>query len=84
MRELQNVVHRTLLLSHEDLIVECDLPSDLSDCRKGHSKRLVDMEKEHILSVLRDADGHRGKAAEILGIDPKTLYRKLQDYGVKE
>jgi two-component system response regulator AtoC len=84
VRELQNVVHRTLLLTHEDMIVECDLPADLTDCRREHSKRLVDVEKEHILEVLRDSDGHRGKAAEVLGIDPKTLYRKLQDYGVKE
>ncbi len=84
VRELQNVVHRTLLLSHEDMIVECDLPADLADCRKENSRRLVDVEKEHILSVLREAGGHRGKAAEVLGIDPKTLYRKLQEYGVKE
>jgi len=84
VRELQNVVHRTLLLSHEDMIEECDLPADLVSCRKEGSRRLVDVEKEHILTVLSEADGHRGRAAEILGIDPKTLYRKLQDYGVKE
>ncbi len=84
VRELQNVVHRTLLLSHENRIAECDLPADLVPCRKESSKRLVDVEKEHILDVLRDSDGHRGRAAETLGIDPKTLYRKLQDYGVKE
>ena len=84
VRELQNVVHRTLLLSHEDMIVERDLPADLVECRKEGSRRLVDVEKEHILTVLSEADGHRGRAAEILGIDPKTLYRKLQDYGVKE
>jgi two-component system response regulator AtoC len=84
VRELQNVVHRTLLLTREDVIVECDLPSDLVSCRGESSKRLVEVEKEHILTVLRDVKGHRGKAAEILGIDPKTLYRKLSDYGVKE
>ena len=81
---MQNIVHRTLLLSHEDVIVECDLPADLVACRKEIGKRLVDVEREHILSVLADVSGHRGKAAEILGIDPKTLYRKLSDYGVKE
>ena len=84
VRELQNVVHRTLLLSHEDVIVECDLPADLVACRRESGKRLVDVEKEHILSVLSEAGGHRGKAAEILGIDPKTLYRKLSEYGLKE
>jgi DNA-binding NtrC family response regulator len=84
VRELQNVVHRTLLLTHEDVIVECDLPSDLVACRGAVGKSLAEMEKEHILAVLRETGGHRGKAAEILGIDPKTLYRKLSDYGVKE
>ncbi len=86
VRELQNVVHRTLLLSREDVIVECDLPADLVSCdhQENNSRRLVDIEKEHILTVLTEVDGHRGKAAEILGIDPKTLYRKLMEYGVKE
>ncbi len=84
VRELQNVVHRTLLLSHNDVIRESDLPADIIAVRKGSSRRLVDVEKEHILSVLRDMAGHRGKAAEVLGIDPKTLYRRLKDYGVKE
>jgi two-component system response regulator PilR (NtrC family) len=42
------------------------------------------MEREHILNVLRETDGQRKKAAEILGIDPKTLYRKLSIYGIKE
>ncbi len=84
VRELQNVVHRTLLLSHNDVITESDLPADLAAGHKENSKRLVDVEKEHILSVLRDTAGHRGKAAEVLGIDPKTLYRRLKDYGVKE
>jgi DNA-binding NtrC family response regulator len=46
--------------------------------------RLEDLERSHILKVLKDAGGQRGRAAEILGIDPKTLYRKLQAYGVKE
>jgi two-component system response regulator AtoC len=84
VRELQNVVHRTFLLSHENMIAERDLPADLVACRKESSKRLFDVEKKHILGVLRDSDGHRARAAEILGIDPKTLYRKLRDYGVKE
>ncbi len=84
VRELQNVVHRTLLLSREDMIVECDLPADLVACREKKSSLLADVEKEHILKVLSGLGGHRAKAAETLGIDPKTLYRKLMEYGVKE
>ena len=84
VRELQNLVHRALLLTPGDIIAECDLPADLTDCRKASSKRLADLEREHILSVLKEVKGQRKKAAEVLGIDPKTLYRKLQEYGVKE
>ena len=85
VRELQHVVHRALLLSKADVIGPTDLPADLSHApqRDTGRKRLDELEKEHILAVLRDAGGHRGKAAEVLGIDPKTLYRKLIGYGIK-
>jgi DNA-binding NtrC family response regulator len=43
---------------------------------------LEELEKQHILAVLAQVNGHRGKAAALLGIDPKTLYRKLQGYGL--
>jgi two-component system response regulator AtoC len=84
VRELQNVVHRTLLLSKNDVIEPYDLPADLIADPKGSGRRLEDIEKEHILKVLKEAGGHKGKAAEILGVDPKTLYRKLLSYGVSE
>jgi transcriptional regulator with PAS, ATPase and Fis domain len=84
VRELQNMVHRILLLSKEDLIEEYDLPPDLVKPGKEHGRSLADVEKEHILRVLKETGGQRAKAAEALGIDPKTLYRKLHEYGEKE
>ncbi|HEY6010941.1 MAG TPA: helix-turn-helix domain-containing protein, partial [Nitrospirota bacterium] len=86
VRELQNVVHRILLLTTHDVIEECDLPADLVECKKEKDSmtRLADIERRHILSVLKEAGGHRSKAADALGIDPKTLYRKLLEYGVQE
>jgi DNA-binding NtrC family response regulator len=84
VRELQNVIHRTLLLTKEDVIAPDDLPGDLLGERKTHTLRLEDVEKDHILEVLKKVGGQRRKAAEILDVDPKTLYRKLLDYGVKE
>ncbi|MBI4596335.1 MAG: sigma-54-dependent Fis family transcriptional regulator [Candidatus Tectomicrobia bacterium] len=83
VRELQNVVHRTLLLSKSDTIEPDDLPEDLAGQRETASSRLEDIEREHILKVLKDVGGQRGKAAEVLGVDPKTLFRKLSSYGVK-
>jgi two-component system response regulator AtoC len=84
VRELQNMVHRVLLLSKGNIIEARDLPSDLVESRRVHSRRLADVEREHILNMLNEMNGQRGKAAEVLGIDPKTLYRKLQEYGIKE
>jgi len=84
VRELQNVVHRTLLLSKNNIIDSSDLPDDLNPDAKAPGRKLEDIEREYILKVLKEVEGHKGKAAEILGIDPKTLYRKLLGYGVKE
>lgn len=84
VRELHNVVQRTLLLSKSDVIDCDDLPSDLVGKSVTSGSRLEDMEKNHILRVLKGAGGQRKKAAEALGISQKTLYRKLLSYGVKE
>jgi DNA-binding NtrC family response regulator len=84
VRELQNVIHRAFLLSKDDIIDPRDLPSDLISDQRITIKRLEDVEREHILKVLREVDGKRGKAAEILDVDPKTLYRKLSHYGINE
>jgi DNA-binding NtrC family response regulator len=40
------------------------------------------MERQHIVATLRQVGGHRGKAASLLGIDPKTLYRKVLGYQI--
>ncbi len=84
VRELQNIVHRALLLSKNDVIQPQDLPCEFTREQPSGSARLEDMEREHILRVLAASGGQRGKAAEALGIDPKTLYRKLASYGVAE
>ena len=41
---------------------------------------LRDVERLYILEVLRQAGGNKSRAAELLGLDRKTLYRKLEDY----
>ncbi len=82
VRELQNVIHRALFLSSGDTIESIDLPFDLIPRQKNTVKRIEDVEREHILQVFREVGGHKKKAAEILGIDPKTLYRKLSHYGI--
>jgi DNA-binding NtrC family response regulator len=84
VRELQNVVHRVLLLSQHDTIGPSDLPVDLDAQHKVVCYRLEDVEREHIMQVLKETGGQKGKAAELLGISPKTLYNKLMSYGIAE
>ena len=44
--------------------------------------RADDMEKEHIIRVLRQTGGNKKKAAEILGIERRTLYNKAKRLGI--
>ncbi len=83
VRELRNVLERCLILAENDVITELDLPVDM--LRKKPSTNttagfltLKDVEQEHIKRALAHCKGHRSKAARLLGVSRKTLYRKLQ------
>jgi DNA-binding NtrC family response regulator len=82
IRELQMVIQRAAILSSSENIEPEDLPLDVRD-RNWKSAALPtgltleEMERQYIETVLRENDGHRGKTARALGIDPKTLYNKL-------
>jgi two-component system response regulator AtoC len=81
VRELLMVVQRAAILSKSDTVDAKDLLLELYDTRhRGTWKglTLAEVEQDYILSVLAQHGGHRGKAAESLGIDPKTLYNKLK------
>ena len=86
VRELQHAIQRAVILASGDAIEPGDLPAEVADDRRSPaapaSGSLEDVERQHIVSTLRQVGGHRGKAAALLGIDPKTLYRKLLVYGV--
>jgi len=43
-----------------------------------------EVERNHILRVLERVEGHQGRAAQILKISPRTLYRKLKEYGHRD
>jgi two-component system, NtrC family, response regulator AtoC len=85
VRELEHAIQRAVILSEGDEIQPADLPAEL---QSGASARglggpsLEEVEREHIIATLRQVGGHRAKAAALLGIDPKTLYRKIQGYGI--
>jgi two-component system response regulator HydG len=80
-RELENIIQRLVIMSEEDIIDVPDLPSLMrfSALRGvGPNRTLAAVEAEYILSVLASAGNNKTKAAEILGIDRKTLREKLK------
>ncbi len=91
VRELRNVMERLAILSAGQQIQPDDLPRDLTATtpaagggemgpRIGQSVSLDDLERAHIEAVLDKENWHQGRAAETLGISPKTLYRKIRAF----
>ena len=80
VRELENVVQRLVVMTEGDLIEVPDLPSLMrfSALQKtGLNRPLSEVETEYIRNVLTSVGGNKTRAAEILGIDRKTLREKL-------
>ncbi|MBM4044114.1 MAG: sigma-54-dependent Fis family transcriptional regulator [Planctomycetes bacterium] len=80
VRELENVVHRLIVMDDTGAIEVPDLPSLMrfSALRgDGLSRPLAEVEAEHVRNVLSNVGGNKTRAAEILGIDRKTLRKKL-------
>lgn len=85
LRELNNVVKRSVLLCRGDKIGVEQLNMSMTNTStrpKDLSLHNIDEEKERILSALRSCGGNKSKAAILLGVDRKTLYNKLQKYGI--
>ncbi|MCM1313128.1 MAG: sigma-54 dependent transcriptional regulator [Bacteroides sp.] len=85
LRQLKNVVTRAALLAQGSLITAKEVEEELAECGKDNEAshtRLHDekYEKERIARALQQAGNNKSKAAELLGIDRKTLYNKLRKY----
>jgi two-component system, NtrC family, response regulator HydG len=81
VRELENVVHRLLVMVEGDEIDVPDLPATMRyAATRQHdlSRTLAQVEAEYIRNVLASVGGAKTKAAEILGVDRKTLREKLR------
>ena len=88
VRELRNVIERAALVSTGSTINASDIPlGGLPPANGGRPTDpmapLEQVERQHIETVLQHARWHQGRAAEILGISPKTLYRKIREFGLR-
>jgi two-component system response regulator AtoC len=86
VRELEHIIQRAVILCRGgDEIQPDDLPAEVRGGRLATAPAggsLEEMERQHVIATLKQVGGHRGKAAALLGIDPKTLYRKILTYGI--
>ncbi len=84
IRELRSVMIKASIFSRSQTIEAEDLPSHVVGGRKKQlpscPRSLEDLEREHIMKVLEDTGGNQSKAAEILGINRKTLYKKIHKH----
>ena len=83
IRELENAVERAIILSRDSFITIADLPQENVSLVGSAStgRNLKEVEKIHILNVLRETGENYSEAARILGVSRMTLYNKAKGYG---
>ncbi len=91
VRELENALERSVILSVDEEISVSALPERITErraeplvsTRTPANPTLDAVERAYIMWVLQSENSNKSRAAEVLGIDPSTLYRKLSRYGVE-
>ena len=85
LRELRNAIERAAILANSETVELCHLPDTLqnssSAVRFGDSLTLAQLEEQYIRHVIATSPSLQ-KAAETLGIDQATLWRKRKSYGI--
>ena len=90
VRELRNVIERSMIIADGAVLTVSDLPFDIqqsvleSEGGKGYSEfDLAQVEKAHIRKVLQYTGGNKTEAARLMHIGLTTLYRKIEEYGIR-
>jgi DNA-binding NtrC family response regulator len=86
VRELENVIQRLVVMNEGSVIAAPDLPPHMRFSISPHNdlrRTLAEVESFHIKNVLASVDGNKTRAAQILGIDRKTLRDKLKRAGIE-
>jgi DNA-binding NtrC family response regulator len=89
VRELENTIERLVLFSPGTVIEESDLPASMGGKTPALEDRLFadlptldDVERRYLAHVLDSVKGNRTRAAEVMGIDRRTLYRMAERFGI--
>jgi two-component system response regulator HydG len=91
IRELENCIERAVIMAREEMITVADFPPQIQRLSGEGEKEgpaipygmsLAEMEKKLIVKTLAETGGNRTRAAEILGINRRTLQNKLKEYGL--
>ncbi len=86
IRELENMIQHAIVMAQGELITVDDLPPEIINRkiikREMYSKKLKDIEREHIINVLKENEYSRKKTSDALGISLRTLQYKLKEYNI--
>ncbi|NIM35406.1 MAG: response regulator [Hydrotalea flava] len=89
IRELKNIIERSVILTENNILEPASLPVDfyqVPDLQMGNvsapSLALADVEKAHIQKVLQYTGGNKTETARLLNIALTTLYRKIEEYKI--
>ena len=95
VRELKNVIERATILSRSEELLAEHLPHELRSGKSSASApapstaidadmTLDELEKTHIIKVLKKSGGNKTLASRMLGVSRLTLRKKMKDYGIEE
>ncbi|KRT72138.1 MAG: sigma-54 dependent DNA-binding response regulator, partial [Candidatus Rokubacteria bacterium CSP1-6] len=92
VRELENAVERAVVLARGSVVEVTDLPASVVEGAPSADwvkaipvgTSLAEVEQQLLEETLRQTKGNKTLAAKLLGIDPKTVFRKLKQAGPEE
>ena len=85
VRELKSIISKAALMSESDRICIDDLPRHIITQKTfslRKSQTLEEIEKDHIMAIISETGGNQTKASQMLGINRKTLYKKIKKYKI--
>jgi two-component system response regulator FlrC len=86
IRELENFIYRTAVMSADNSLAAPPdaLPGAGAPSEGSRTGKIKDVERDLIISTLREVQGNRTRAAERLGVTVRTIRNKLKDYNITE